>query len=958
MNKLVISLVLTACNFFALQVLCYGGEAGPLTIGGVNYEHVDPGEPFVEAPRPPQNWKPPQPTAAEKAAGMIAYVTIDPGDYKPDRIPRQQEHVKDLSAFLTQGEYEPVWLGVYGLEDLRGIKLTVDVAEAPFEVEVRYMHFWPQRTRWWNRKWYMTPELLLPCRDGKKTVPTNGGVLEERPFELQAGGTAAFWLTLKTNSKAHGGTYQATVNISSEGRPTLTLPLKVEILPFELRRPKNRNWLIYCDAEMNTGRGMLPVWELMTDEQLRLLLRDFAEHGITGLVDVPLKIDISDMRSGKVNVDASDLRRIVALSQQVGLDGPFVCRPNTHLWKIRDAIGVNCDPAQGQWPAALKSGVTAVARAAAAETADIPCRWFYQGADERNSSHTWAIQDFQCWRAGGVNTYATSGDLGYIAQARIDAPCFHPGAFDTEEKSQSVQDFCAKTGREFWWYGTGSYVNPVLQEAQMFSNRYGAGYLFWKTNAKAQVSWTFYRAQEDPFNDFDGIRDNKGEPKDAATAYLHLQRPRDWSTYQGTIPTIAWESLREGVDDYKYLYTLSTVIARAQASGSPTVRNAATRAKRSMDALLSRIPWGSPIAADPATGFPCDVRLMQQVRRAIADLILELEARLTGDEAPRASLPQAEVTLEIRVTELDSPRATLLPKLHVLPAQSPPKIDGVLNDPCWQEASVASGFRYIASGHKAKPQTYARMSYDENALYVAFDCRELVMSKLVANQHGHDASAYLDDCIELFVAGGTGGNYVHVAANANASIYDALCLDRTGWDASIEASVVKEDGGWTIEMALPWKDLNRAGIIKSSRMSVNFCRSRPAGGVEQYSAWSFMPDTFHDPQHFGNALLQGAPEPAKLPMQIPGSVWFVRSTQPTEIPFNVNIDSREGLCSKIYVQAETSGEPLIVELPAKPGEKKIVNLEIRGSTTLRTSLLDASGKSVGPTIRHMIFACP
>ena len=62
---------------------------GPVTIGGVTYEAVDPGEPFTEAPRLEQDWAAPEPTAAEKASGLIAYVTPDAGDYKPYRIPRQ-----------------------------------------------------------------------------------------------------------------------------------------------------------------------------------------------------------------------------------------------------------------------------------------------------------------------------------------------------------------------------------------------------------------------------------------------------------------------------------------------------------------------------------------------------------------------------------------------------------------------------------------------------------------------------------------------------------------------------------------------------------------------------------------------------------------------------------------------------------------------------------------------------
>ena len=953
-------LMLIGCTIALQQGVCSGQDSGAVTIGGVTYDHVDPGEPFVEAPRRPQDWKPPEPTAAQKSAGMIAYVTIDPGDYKPDRIPRQQEHVKALSAFLTQGEYEPVWFGVYGLDDLRDIEVTVEMAEVPLEVEVRHLHFWPQRTGWSHRTWYMTPELLLPCRDGKKTVPAKDGLLEERPFDLRAGGTAAFWLTLRTDSKAPAGTYQVVVTISSEGRPPLTLPLKVEVLPFGLRRPEDRHWMLYGDPEESNNFGGAR-WKLMSDEQLLTMLRDFARHGITGLVDVRIKVDLSDMKSGKVGVDVTEFKRIAALCRQAGLPGPYVCSADVHLWHIHQALGLAKDgfDANRPWPEALKSGVTAVARAVTAATCDIPRRWYYHGMDERDSRHKYAIQDFQCWRAGGVKTFATSGDLSFMSQAGIDVPCFHPGALETEEKARALRQFCAKGGREFWWYGTGCYSNPVNQEAEMFSNRYGAGYLFWKTDAKAQVCWTFARMNEDPFNDFDGMRDNTAGPKDAATAYARLKEPRDWGSYQETIPTIAWESLREGVDDYRYLYTLTTAISRARTSNSSAARDAASRAKIAVDALLSRVPWMNAINADRAADPNFNVRQMQRIRRAVADLILELEAAMSGEKAPRAKLPQANAALVIQVTESNPSPATSLPRIRVLPGQRPPKIDGILNDPCWQQASVASGFRYNASGRRADPLTFARMSYDENALYVAFDCREPAMGKLVAKQHGHDASTYLDDCIELFVAGDASGKYIHVVANTNGSIYDAVGLDPTAWDATIETKVATEAGGWTIELALPWKDLSRAGVVKSSRMSVNFCRSRYAAGAEQYSAWSAMPDTFHDHQHFGIALVQGAPALAKPPLQIPGSVSFVSSTRPVEIPFNVKIDSTQ--CAggfKIRIQTETGGAPLIVELPAKPNEQRSIDLDIRGRTTLQISLLDASGKSACPTVTHIIFASP
>ncbi|MEN6402571.1 MAG: hypothetical protein ABFD94_11575, partial [Armatimonadia bacterium] len=83
-----------------LAVTCFAwAQTGPVTIGGVTYKTIDPGGPFTEGARPIQDWTPPAPTAAETAAGMMAYVAPDPGDYRSYRLPKPTERVDRLQAF-------------------------------------------------------------------------------------------------------------------------------------------------------------------------------------------------------------------------------------------------------------------------------------------------------------------------------------------------------------------------------------------------------------------------------------------------------------------------------------------------------------------------------------------------------------------------------------------------------------------------------------------------------------------------------------------------------------------------------------------------------------------------------------------------------------------------------------------------------------------------------------------
>jgi hypothetical protein len=284
------------------------------------------------------------------------------------------------------------------------------------------------------------------------------------------------------------------------------------------------------------------------------------------------------------------------------------------------------------WPEELKAGVAAVARAAVEATASAPARWLFYGWDEPTGDNTFAIQEYQCWRRGGAATYATCNRLDFLEKASeyLTAPCFVTGLISKRNMARDAREGCAKTGAEFWWYGTGSYVNPFPQEGHMFHNRYGAGYLFWKTGARAEVSWTFCRPHEDVFNDFDGVRANSVEPKEQVTVYPHLLKPDDWSTYQGGIPTIAWESLREGVDDYAYLHTLTSVIAEAAESEEEAVRKAAKDTAEKLTALIESIPWTNPMDKQSF-----DTEVLLQARRTVANLIADLQATMAGQ--PRKS---------------------------------------------------------------------------------------------------------------------------------------------------------------------------------------------------------------------------------------------------------------------------------------------------------------------------------
>jgi len=608
-----------ACFQLTFLMLASVAVANPTIIGGVAYDTVDEGEPFLEAAAPAQSWHAPKPFRAERRAGLMAFLADDPGEYVPKRVPRDKEHVRALNVFLSQGETTCLSIGFHALKKLEGLSAELDLGATPVSVELRHIHCWPQRTGWKSRQWYITAELLLPFSDGKRVIPAKDGILAEEPFDLEAGKTAGLWITVKAPAEAYPGRYKGTLSVSGRGEPPLKLPVKLEILPIHLRRPQDRNWLLYGDSER---------WKTMNDEQVLADLKDFAAHGFNGFVQGPFgTLDLSEIRSGHIRFDDSPYRKLVAQCKAAGMPGPHVCQLGGVPEKVRSALGIQCDLAKDVWPEELRRGVTDVARAVVDATRDSGAPWYFYGVDEPTGDNTYAIQEYQCWHDAGAQTYATFYNISFLdkASAYLTTPCFVSGLVSKESKAEEAREACRKTGAEFWWYGTGCYVNPSPQESGMFFNRYGAGLFFWKTGAKSQVTWTFCRPHGDVFNDFDGTPQNSAEPKDQVIAYPHFLRPNDWSTYQGAIPTVAWEALGEGYDDYLYLNTLASAIEQARTSGDESRKHKADKTEKVMAELVASIPWQNPMNRPKSNQTALTSRKLQQMRRALADEILILQ---------------------------------------------------------------------------------------------------------------------------------------------------------------------------------------------------------------------------------------------------------------------------------------------------------------------------------------------
>ncbi|GAB4232244.1 MAG: hypothetical protein Kow00109_04660 [Acidobacteriota bacterium] len=143
----------------------------------------------------------------------------------------------------------------------------------------------------------------------------------------------------------------------------------------------------------------------------------------------------------------------------------------------------------------------------------------------------------------------------------------------------------------------------------------------------------------------------------------------------------------------------------------------------------------------------------------------------------------------------------------------PPRIDGVLDDPAWQQGYWSGGYRQFIPDDGAPPsrETYIKILYDDENIYVAFrlfDDPELVDRRL--GRRDQFEGDIIGVCFDSYFDHRTGFEF---DLTAGGSKLDLILLNDgwdTSWDAVWDGQVAMTDFGWTAEMRIPLSQLRYA----------------------------------------------------------------------------------------------------------------------------------------------------
>lgn len=221
-----------------------------------------------------------------------------------------------------------------------------------------------------------------------------------------------------------------------------------------------------------------------------------------------------------------------------------------------------------------------------------------------------------------------------------------------------------------------------------------------------------------------------------------------------------------------------------------------------------------------------------------------------------ALVPTLIATLAMTAPASASPALTDR-SLSATRASAPPVIDGLLDDACWSSCEVAGEFFDVSRGLPPTQPTLVRMCFDDERIYVAFECLEERMDGISAATTQRDAGGLfeVDDSVAVLfdTYHDQRSCYAFVANTAGTRldlrVADAGESQELAWDAVWEAVAHRHDDRWTAEFAIPLSEL-RFQPGESMTWGAEFFRHQTQNREE--SRWTHYEGEMLDPSHFGD----------------------------------------------------------------------------------------------------------
>jgi hypothetical protein len=487
-------------------------------------------QPFIEsAPEPVL-------TEAENQMKFLLFSrpAIEPV-YKNTK-PHSHERVKLLEAFATPGEFEPLTLSIYPSDDLKDLRVTIsDLVSGSNKIEksnldLRLVTYWNIRYPFWETEgtYRNIPELL------EKVTVNN-----VKKSECQR-----YWINVHVPPNAKPGIYKGVVSILHDRmEEPISLPVKFRVLNFKLLKDPKKHFTAYFNGpERQYGAMSGELYKFAVQNELQAML----DYGFDIVPTVYLEGD------GDHVILSSKKEQLLEKMLEMGFSGPIpVYSGGTIKSIIEKQEGIMYKP---HWKIDQLPSDKFYLKITNAFV-DFREMWEEKGwpefylcpIDEVDPvAREFGIKVYKAVKDAGIKTYITksstakdAGDYGEY----VDAWCSQP--YDVSYKTAITGDF------EYWSYPNHNTGEKKDRLIMLKGSRMTYGFGLWRSGFTLLIPWHWRWITSD--DQFEYIR---------STAPCGMRMDENGNI----IPAIYWESIREGYDDMRYIYTLQQAIEERRGS--------------------------------------------------------------------------------------------------------------------------------------------------------------------------------------------------------------------------------------------------------------------------------------------------------------------------------------------------------------------------------------------------------
>ena len=483
----------------------------------------------------------------DKEKGYVLFVRDYTKEIYYNTIPQKEELKNNINIFVTLGESEPFAVGVYPLKDLQGVEAVVEDFENEKGDKILKKNIDVRWVRYMARAVDLFVYMMAPEAMEKFSA-----------VDIKNGITTSFWFIVKIPEDAKGGMYKGRISIITADRKSSSIEVSLNVLPFKLNDTGAKFGWYYHEPE--------------DESKLKEELKDMKEHGINALCGKAPRI--TKVTGNSVELDFSGVKKFIGICKSEEIE---VVEGNVGEF-VGDLKRLGIKELSSSFSAPFKDAVAKTHKWMMEngnpnyifDVFDEPRE---QGLNDWNRNMADTIKYLElCREIPGVKTEViimadTNSDKDYTRMVPfLDVVNTHQWP-----KSKGLMQKAKELGKSIWTNNNGF-------------GRASWGFCLWRAGITGRWQYAYYgfKKTDKPFSPVRMMSDAPGK-SNARVSY---------SATRGIIPSIKYEWVREGIDDYKYIITLESLIN--DLSLNKSAKESLEKAKRVLDKIHKEIPYYPP----------------------------------------------------------------------------------------------------------------------------------------------------------------------------------------------------------------------------------------------------------------------------------------------------------------------------------------------------------------------------